>query len=59
MNIKTHHVYPPIPIRDFDWSAYDADTYGGEPGEPLGYGKTEQEAIADLMSQVEEKETAA
>ena len=54
MNIKTTHVYPPIPIRDFDWSAIDADTY--DEGSPIGTGKTEAEAIADLMQQIEEAE---
>ena len=53
MRIKTHHAYPPIPIRDFDWQAWDADTYDGDHC-PVGYGKTEEEAIADLISQTEE-----
>jgi hypothetical protein len=53
MKIRTEHVYPPIPSRDFDWSAIDDDTYDGAPdsstrGE-IGYGRTEEEAIADLM----------
>ena len=52
MNIKTNFVYPPIPIRSFDWQAYDDDTYDGE-GCPLGHGATEQEAIADLLQQIE------
>ena len=30
MKIETKYVYPPIPIRRFDWSAIDADTYDGE-----------------------------
>lgn len=43
--IITDHIYPPIPIRDFDWMAY----HGGEEerGE-YGYGRTEGEAIVDL-----------
>lgn len=49
MKINTHHIFPPIPIRDFDWSATD-DNY--EPGCPIGYGRTEQEAIADLLDQL-------
>jgi hypothetical protein len=35
------------------WIAYDADTYGAERN-PLGVGDTEEEAIADLMEQLEE-----
>ena len=47
---------PPIPDRRWDWSAVDADTYGGDAGEPVGYGRTEQEAIADLLRQIAELE---
>ena len=44
--IHTENVYPPIPLRQFDWSA----TYDGyEPGDPIGWGKTEQDAIDDLV----------
>ena len=53
MKIKTEFVYPPIPIRKFDWSAIDDDTYDG-PGSPVGTGATEAEAIADLMEQIDE-----
>ena len=42
--IVTHHIFPPIPIRDFDWCAYrDPEVT------PYGYGRTEEEAIADLL----------
>lgn len=44
--IVTSFVYPPIPIRCFDWCAC-RDGY--EPGEPLGYGATEAEAIEELL----------
>ncbi len=48
--IQTRHIFPPIPIRNFDWSA----TFGNyEPGQPIGHGATEQEAIEDLKAQVE------
>jgi hypothetical protein len=50
-NVKTEHVYPPIPIRKFDWCAFD-DNY--EPGLSIGWGPTEQAAIADLMEQLED-----
>ena len=53
MKIKTEFVYPPIPDRRFDWSAVNDDTY--DAGCPIGYGRTEQEAIDDLMEQLEEE----
>jgi hypothetical protein len=47
LKIVTSHVYPPIPLRQFDWDAvYD----GYEPGDPIGHGATEEEAIADLKN---------
>ena len=52
MKIITEYVYPPIPIRDFDWSAV-TDSY--EPGDAHGTGRTEQAAIADLLEQLEER----
>jgi hypothetical protein len=55
MKIKTQYVYPPIPIRCFDWAAYDDDTYDG-PGSPLGRGETEAQAIRDLLEQLKDKE---
>lgn len=54
MKIRTEYVYPPIPIRQFDWSAVDDDTYDG-PGCAIGYGPTEEAAIKDLLQQVEER----
>lgn len=55
MKIRTSYVYPPIPIRDFDWSAVDDDTYDGE-GCPIGFGRTEEDAIADLLAQIEDEQ---
>jgi hypothetical protein len=49
--IVTHYIYPPIPIRRFDWQAmYDGD----EPPCICGHGATEQEAIDDLLSQTDD-----
>lgn len=48
--ITTHHP-PPIPLRSMDWSAA-RDGY--EPGDPIGYGATEEEAIEDLMERESE-----
>jgi hypothetical protein len=54
MKISTSYDPPPIPIRSFDWMAVDDDTYDG-PGSPIGLGATEQEAIADLLDQLEDQ----
>lgn len=43
--IQTHHICPPIPIRQFDWTAYR------DPERRAGCGATEAEAIADLLEQ--------
>lgn len=56
MKIRTECVYPPIPNRNFDWSAVDDDTYDG-PGSLIGWGPTEEAAVADLMEQIEEQDT--
>ena len=46
--VVTQNIYPPIPIRQFDWQAH----YDGEEDEQMdvGYGRTEQEAIKDLRT---------
>ena len=51
INVRTENVYPPIPIRDWDWSAVDDNTYDG-PGNPIGWGRTEKAAIDDLVEQI-------
>lgn len=50
--ILTTHEFPPIPVRDMDWSAV-RDGY--EPGCPIGRGPTEADAIADLIEQEQER----
>ena len=50
--IVTRFVYPPIPLRQFDWCAVTEDY---DLGSPCGYGRTEVEAIADLMEQLDER----
>ena len=61
MKIVTHYDPPPIPVRNCDWSAVDDDTYDGAPDThppcPIGYGATEAEAVADLLLQIEERES--
>jgi hypothetical protein len=54
LKVRTENVYPPIPIRDYDWSAVDDNTYDG-PGNPIGWGRTEQAAIDDLIEQFQER----
>ena len=44
--IHTEYWAKPVPLRQFDWSAV-RDGYDG--GDPIGYGATEAEAIADLI----------
>jgi len=51
--VVTEFVYPPIPIRDMDWSAHDSDSYDGAPDSGrrahiIGWGKTEADAIAEF-----------
>ena len=53
LKIKTEFVYPPIPIRQFDWCAYDNNSYD-RPGSIIGHGATEAEAIADFEQAWEE-----
>lgn len=52
--IKTHHDPKPVPSRSFDWTGVDDDTYDGD-GCPVGYGPTEEAAIADLKQQMEDE----
>lgn len=57
MKIITDYWMKPIPIRNFDWSAVDDDTYDGAPDahSPIGHGATEADAIADLLERIEER----
>lgn len=49
--INTAYDPKPIPDRRFDWTAAHDDY---EPGGLIGYGTTEQEAIDDLMQQLDD-----
>jgi hypothetical protein len=43
---------------DWTYQAIDTDTYDAAPDQkpcPAGYGKTESEAIRDLLDQIEEQ----
>jgi hypothetical protein len=62
LRIHTSHDYPPIPVRSFDWSAVtddydcDCDQDGFFSTNPIGHGATEQEAIEDLLEQMDIEE---
>ena len=49
-NIRVNYDPKPIPDRRFDWEAVRTDY---EPGEPIGWGKTPTEAVADLIEEEE------
>lgn len=50
--IKTNFDYPPIPNRNFDWSAW---IEGTEDEDMLcGHGSTRDQAAADLLQQIYE-----
>jgi hypothetical protein len=51
LKIRTEYQVKPIPLRGFDWEAV-LDNY--EQGCPVGFGSTEQEAIADLLTQIDD-----
>jgi hypothetical protein len=48
--VVTSNIFPPIPLRQFDWCAY----FGGEEEGLTGYGATEADAIDDLTQLWEE-----
>ena len=52
--IITSFVFPPIPVRDFDWCAYFDDL--GADCSPYGYGRTEEEARQELVDNYGEDE---
>ena len=58
MRIRTECTYAPIPDRRFDWTAVNEDTYDGAPDSStrnqIGRGKTERDAIIDLLDILEE-----
>jgi hypothetical protein len=60
MDIKTEYDPKPIPYRDFDWTAYDAETYDGAEdsrSNVIGFGATKEEAVNDLMEKIGELAT--
>jgi hypothetical protein len=51
--VHTQEIRPPIPTRNCDWLA-TLDNY--EPGQPIGHGPTEADAVCDLYVQIAERE---
>lgn len=54
--IITSYDPKPIPVCNYDWSA-TVDGY--EPGDPIGWGETEDVAVRDLLGQLEDAALAA
>lgn len=53
--IVTQHVYPPIPLRMFDWCAFrDGDE---ENPSRIAWGPTEDAAVSELMAMEEADKT--
>jgi hypothetical protein len=50
VKIIAHPTLQPTPRREWDWCAY---IDGHEESGPVGYGKTEQEAVEDLQAWLE------
>ena len=50
MKVKAEYYAPPIPVRQFDWCAWDDDR--GQDSSPLGFGRTKHAAITDLLEQI-------
>lgn len=58
MDIKTSFVYPPIPVRSFDWFCYDESTYCGcGDCHPItGEGATEEDAVMAFVADLLDRE---
>lgn len=54
INIQTYYDPKPIPIRRFDWEAFDSDALDYDS--VTGFGATKEEAIADLMERLDDIE---
>lgn len=50
--IQAHCICPPVPSRQYDWSA----CVDGREEWLTGYGPTREAAVADLFEQIEEVE---
>jgi hypothetical protein len=52
MTVRTERICPPIPTRQYDWSAW---VDGEEEQCSTAYGPTEAEALRNLAEQLAEK----
>ncbi len=53
--IVTRYWAKPIPLRQFDWEAWrDGDEPNDAGHMPVGFGRTEEEAINDLVMRLGE-----
>ena len=56
MRIRVEHVFPPIPIRVFDWAVYDEDSICcDECPYTVGRGETKEAAWLDFAEQIAEE----
>lgn len=58
MKIVTEYWRKPSSNRNHDWSAIDTDSYDGAPDasprcRAIGYGRTERDAVIDLMYELD------
>lgn len=53
IKIRTSYDFPPIPLRQFDWVAWD-DNLGADCS-PIGRGRTKQEALNELTEFLAER----
>jgi len=51
LKISLDYIFPPIPVRRFDWCATLEDH---QEGDPKGWGRTRYEAVQDLMDNLDE-----
>lgn len=52
LRISTSFDPKPIPVKFFDWEAWDDATYDGDETSIIGYGATKEEAIEDLLTRM-------
>lgn len=52
LQLEVNFIFPPIPIRNFDWSVTAA---GYEPGMIIGYGRTIAQALDNYVEQHEDE----
>lgn len=50
--VVVEFVYPPVPVRSWDWMAY---VDGREESGPYGHGATRDEAVEALFEEIEEE----